>query len=455
MKHLKTTNMKRYLFKVFLIILCLFLTNCTSSSSKFLYSKKPAFYSYIIGNINNNYINAEQFADVYITPASCQKTITALLALKTLGPDFRYETKLYISSSSKKQNIKNIVISFAGDPNLTSDNLLTLLEPIRNQQIDGKIILDASLFKVPSHSLNIMLDDIGTNYAQPISSINLDKNLIKVTIMATELGKRAYFINDSEYLINSTIMTTNEPSSVNLTWQDNNIIYATGQINIKDTSLELEISPQELDYYLINKFKKLMKILNIKGKIEIMRDYKNLIPNHVIYNKFYSKKLKEFLPPALKISDNLVFDSLYLKIIHADNPTSIIHWNDGDKIVKQLVKQYFNVDLNESLIVDGSGLSRYNRINPRNFFEILKQGYYDKEFIASLAAPGEKNSTLVDRIELAPDIRAKTGSMSGISCLCGYKINHKQPKIFIIVAHNFAPPSKEISKIIDQFISNF
>lgn len=99
-----------------------------------LYKQKPGFYSYIIGDVNSDKIYLEKNSEVYATPASCQKVITAILALKELGPEYRYETSLL-------SNKKDIVIKFSGDPSFTSEQLTTLLAPLRNSKIKGILSL--------------------------------------------------------------------------------------------------------------------------------------------------------------------------------------------------------------------------------------------------------------------------------------------------------------------------
>ncbi|WP_419234557.1 D-alanyl-D-alanine carboxypeptidase [Rickettsia endosymbiont of Nabis limbatus] len=83
----------------FLIIIAILLTSCTSPYKQ-LYQKKPGFYSYIIGDVQNNYIYKEHYSKVYATPANCQKVVTALVALKTLDPLYKYKTELLVASSS-------------------------------------------------------------------------------------------------------------------------------------------------------------------------------------------------------------------------------------------------------------------------------------------------------------------------------------------------------------------
>lgn len=435
-----------------LFISILFLVGgCASDNTKLLYNQKAAFYSYIFGDVKGNHIDAEHAADVYISPASCQKTITALLAYKTLGSDYHYETKLYVTKKNNK--IRYVIISFAGDPTLKTEDLSRLLKPISGRAITGKIMLDASLFNTPVHSPNLMIDDLGTDYGQPVSSINIDKNLINVSVLPAKLEKRAVLINDVGYPIDSEVTTTSEPSAVKLKI-DNNRIKATGHIYAKDKHLELKISPIDLDYYVLHKVNTIIKNLHIRARVKIVHDQRQLPAKSILISTVQSESLSRIIPPAIKISDNLVFDSLYLKIIHAQSTKEIKEWNDGNKIIKSLIKQYFNIDTADAVFVDGSGLSRYNQIQPRKFYAILKKGYYVDDFVAALARPGEPGSTLAARDDLLHNVKAKTGNMSGISCLCGYCLSN-HPKVFVIVSNSFAPPNKDIFPILDRFVNRY
>ena len=140
----------------------LLLAGCTTDHQE-LYNLKPAFYAYIIGDVYKDHIETEHAADVYAMPASCQKTITALLAYKTLGSDFRFETKAYLTK--QRNGIQDVIVVASGDPTLTSENLKELLEPLQGRIIKGNIVIDASLFHTPEYSKNNMLDDVGSSYA--------------------------------------------------------------------------------------------------------------------------------------------------------------------------------------------------------------------------------------------------------------------------------------------------
>jgi len=440
--------MRQMRFKLYVYISILCLTGCASNHQKLLYNKKPAFYSYIIGNIENGHINLEHESDAYSTPASCQKVITALLAYKMLGSNYFYETKLY--AKKKNRRVQDLIIHFSGDPTLKSEDLITLLQPVKGRSILGNIILDASFFRTNPHSPNIMTGDVGTSYGQPVSSMIIDQNLIIVTAEPKEFGK-IHIKNDSGYFIDSAVTTTTSPSSIKLAWSGQHIM-VKGGMNFKDSPLEFKLSPREIDNYILYKVKVAMKALNIRGKVKITHNRAQLSEDFSLINNVSSKPLEHIIPPALKKSDNLVFDSLYLTIANSQNPDGIEEWSQGNNIMKGLIQKYFDVNVENAVLVDGSGLSRYNRIQARKLLQILKRGHSMKEFVNALPAPREANSTLEKRDILSKSIRAKTGNMSGISCLCGYNMG-PYPKAFVIMVNSFSAPQQEIISVMDRFIS--
>lgn len=439
--------------KLIIITSLLLITSCSSPDKK-LYKAKPAFYSYIIGDVKSNKITKEHYSEVYATPASCQKVVTSLVAIKTLGPEYRYKTELL--TRRKGKSAEDVIIKFSGDPALSLEQLTTLLKPLQNSKINGNLILDASAFNVPPYSPNIIIGDMGTWYSPPVSTINIDKNLIAVDVLPQKIGTAAKIHTNQNYKIISTVITDDNPSSIKLSLKEN-VIHATGNINYKDKPLELKISPIDHDTYVKNKIRSVLNDLNIKTKGTVKITYnKNQVPSNLkTINIVESDPLKALIPPALKNSNNLVFDSIYLTVINNNSTKIIADWTEGNVIIKDLVKKHFSIEMEDSLFVDGSGLSRYNRIKPKLLFSLLKNGFKTKEFVESLASAGEEDSTLQKRTTLPEYIRAKTGSMSGISCLCGYSLKSPtRPKAFVIMVNSFSPPFQDLYEVVDNFVKS-
>lgn len=429
--------------------LFILLTGCVSADHQSLYDDKPGFYSYVLGDVNDDEPVMQHAAAAYVNVASCQKTVTALLALKSLSADYQFQTQLFIRKVAGK--VHDAVIKFVGDPTLTSAQLITLLEPLRNTTFKGHLILDASLFQVPEHSFNLMLDDIGTYYAPPMSSMILDGDLIYLTLTPGTIKAPVHVSNDVDFTIDNKLLTTDQESSFKIFWENNRIVIK-GTVRYASEPQTLKITPQYSHDYMILKIQKIMEALNIKAAVKIINDSQKIPRDIILVNTVSSKPLKDILPPALAISNNVVFDSLYLTIVDKHSDIAIHDWNQGDKIYKELIQQYFKIDMDKANFVDGSGLSRYNRIQPRQLWTILKQGYALGDFVESMPYPGQPRSTVKKRLDLDQSLRVKTGSMSGISCLCGYSNKITNPKVFVIITNSFAPPASEIHTVMDKFI---
>lgn len=418
-----------------LILISFFLSHYGVADNN-LYKQEPALYSYIIGSLNNKKIEAEDNSEIYTIPASCLKVVTSLLAYKVLGSEFSYQTVLYKSKD-------DYVIRFSGDPSLTSEKLKQLLEPLKGQKFD-RLILDNSLFIIHPHSVNNVIADKGTKNSRPISAMVIDKNFIHLKITPSNAE------NDAGYQINSELSTGEEPTSVVALW-DKDVIKLKGSVNNKSKIINKIISPININDFAMYKVINILQSLNISATIEIVDDEINIPEDKVFIGSIVSDNIGKIIPPALESSDNMIFDILYLNILHKVQDKKIQDWGEGNIIIKKLIKEYLDVDVEKSIIVDGSGLSFYNRIKPRQLFEILRKNYS----ILVDSMPSSQyinNSWLGDKDILNEYIRAKTGSLLGFRCLCGYNTREDNPKAFVIMANSFEPLSQNINSVIAKFI---
>ena len=90
-------------------------------------------------------------------------------------------------------------------------------------------------------------------------------------------------------------------------------------------------------------------------------------------------------------------------------------------------------------VADGSGLSRYNVVTPRLLTTLLRAMRKNSVFVSSLPIAGRDTGygTLAKRMKATPaarNLRAKTGTMEGVSTLSGYvKSRDQKPLVFSIM----------------------
>lgn len=86
-------------------------------------------------------------------------------------------------------------------------------------------------------------------------------------------------------------------------------------------------------------------------------------------------------------------------------------------------------------IVDGSGLSRHNRVTADFMAHVLRQGSSDPYYASFFPLAGQEGTLkrFLSGTPLEGYVALKTGSMNGIQCYAGYKLDDDYVPTHIIV----------------------
>ena len=152
---------------------------------------------------------------ILMHPASVQKMLTLIPAMEILGDEYEFTTSIY------KRGENEYIIKLGADPYLSYKDLKKLVNYIEEDA--KKVYIDDSVLEQKSWGEGWQWDD-DLNILMPrFNSYNLDRNLLKITIMPTEKGQLATIINPSKYpavFINN--VTTDEKNDVKVS-RDNSI----------------------------------------------------------------------------------------------------------------------------------------------------------------------------------------------------------------------------------------
>ena len=101
--------------------------------------------------------------DAPMNPASVMKVVTTYAGLDLLGPGYFWKTRVYAQGPVKDGVLHgNLLIQGSGDPKLVRERLADLIDAIRAKgvtSIEGDILLDRSVFKLPPHDPAAFDDD--------------------------------------------------------------------------------------------------------------------------------------------------------------------------------------------------------------------------------------------------------------------------------------------------------
>lgn len=142
-------------------------------------------------------------ADKYFTPASNTKLLTTVLALATLGPDYRFRTTMETSGTidSAGRLRGDLTLVGRGDPDFSNRKMpFDAKNPIDGppdkpladfadalvakglKEIDGDIVADDSYFPYAPYPEGWAVGDVPFYYGAPISAICLDDNSLDLKI---------------------------------------------------------------------------------------------------------------------------------------------------------------------------------------------------------------------------------------------------------------------------------
>jgi D-alanyl-D-alanine carboxypeptidase/D-alanyl-D-alanine-endopeptidase (penicillin-binding protein 4) len=142
-------------------------------------------------------------ADVPMVPASTMKVLTAAVALRTLGPAYRYPTAVYADAPFDQAGVLqgNLYVQGHGDPTMVVERLWKLILDLKLQglqQVKGDVIFDDSYFdREPTMPGWTKEADIkaGTSYFATSSALSLNHNTVTFVIApGHEVGSPARIV---------------------------------------------------------------------------------------------------------------------------------------------------------------------------------------------------------------------------------------------------------------------
>ncbi len=404
-------------------------------------------------------------ANRYFTPASNQKLFTAFAALHSLGPDFTYQTQLFLDYTKihKGKLNDNLYLQFSGDPKLTAEQFESLIKSLTEvgiRHIKGKIVVDDTAFDQIAKSPGTSWDDQDFCWGSPISALIINRNCVMATIVpATEPEQPAKLelpsYPQSMQFIKEVVTRPAETKDCAIKVKRSGPTTYTirGCINASANPHLIEMAindPRDSMQILLNHFLEKYQITT-KGGIE----FKKFTIATKPFARQDSPPLKTLVTTMLKESDNSIAEVLF-KTMGANYAHEAGSFTNGNNAVRELLAQTLQRNFPKTTLIDGAGASRYNFLTPEQIVSLLQTIFSSPEaadFISSLPISGV-DGTLKDRMKeplILGKIHAKTGSETGVTSLSGYaETNKKRTLIFSIMINGFIDPMSKYKDLEDK-----
>ena len=392
-----------------------------------------------IKNLDNGKVVYSLNDKMLMNPASVQKLLTTPVSFETLGEEYEFSTEIY------SRNSDSFLIKLGADPYFTTSDLKKLVSYIG---VDTKrIYIDDRILDTKIWGEGWQWDDDMNVLMPKFGSYNLDKNLIKLTIMPSDNDQFATIINPSKYpLVFFNNITTGEKTNLDI-HRDNNIsnntLVLSGTIARPTT---VYIPTNNLKRYFEVQLSRLLENKRIYLKENYISTKKN--PNDKFEDKI-THSIEMAVDDILKNSNNLVSETLfklagakYSNLETGTDSAGIKMFND------YCVKN--NLDNSRIRIADASGVSKNNLVSTDFVTEFIKINK-NNNILDKIPSPGE--GTLTHRmLPLKDKLKAKTGTLSDISSIAGVLTSKSGKKYAFCIIINDMKLSNSDKKMLEDFI---
>ncbi|MEO5344235.1 MAG: D-alanyl-D-alanine carboxypeptidase/D-alanyl-D-alanine-endopeptidase [Gammaproteobacteria bacterium SHHR-1] len=399
----------------------------------------------------------EHNADLLLPPASTLKLLTALAARLVLPNDFRFVTEVLTNPNG--QNSQDWVIRFGGDTSLSREQLKQLLSKAKTalgaSQVRD-IWIDDSAFVGHERGLGWPWENLGACYSSPVTAVSIDDNCVPAAVYSNLQPGQRVRVNvpkhqPIEVLAEADVVSASQQRerlcNLDLSGGDDNRYRLSGCWPQSKNPLPLKLAVQNPARFAQDIVRAQAKALdlNLKGQVRIGRPSgpagKTMGKTLALHR---SAPLPDLLRQMLHRSDNQMADAL-LKTLGGRFHQLPGSYRAGLSALRRVLRDQAGIDLSRAIIEDGSGLSRSNRLSPRQLGQVLDYLYRNDAqlgLLDLLPVSGESGTLQYRRSLSRPPLkgryRAKTGTLFGTRNLAGIFTTAKGSELLVV-----------------QFISNY
>jgi D-alanyl-D-alanine carboxypeptidase/D-alanyl-D-alanine-endopeptidase (penicillin-binding protein 4) len=382
-----------------------------------------------------------------LIPASNMKIIVTAAALKLLGPDYEFRTKVGLCEDT-------LVVIGSGDP-LLGDKVTDtghgraagwifkdIVEKLKAREVKSvkDIVVDATVFDDERVHANWPADQLNKWFACEVAGLNYNDNCIEMTAKTVN-GRVVISIEpqtDFVQITNQAVATKQDTGGVGAYRQPGkpNHLLVKGKCKTQEGPFDVAIErPTAFFGYMLAEHL-LAAGINTRGQL-VGRAVHADCEFELLTE--YGTPMADCLKRCNKNSLGLAAEAL-LKTIAADSTAGKNgSWETGRKVISKYLKD-LGIDESEFFIDDGSGLSRQNELSAKAITKVLHEVYQGgnwKLYKESLAVGGVDGTIkrYFQQEKYRGKVFGKTGYISGVKSFSGVCSTAGGDYIFSVLAN--------------------
>lgn len=350
--------------------------------------------------------------DRLFIPASTIKIATSLLALETLGPSHRIKTEFYLRRG------RILCIKGYGDPYLTSERVEEIARTLKEKGVSriDEIIVDDSYFSLESAA------DGSENSRNPYDAEN---GALAVNFNSVQLTRH-----------DSGIIASAEPQTPLLpVTRDIGLLVDNGLQRVNVSAFKNENDTIVPLRYAAELFAELLR----RQDVEVAAIYRRGRidgGDRLLYTYPSRKTVSEMVKGCLSHSNNFIANQLFLYsgAVRFGPPAT---WDKGRRALAEILVSRAAIPEDRFRIIEGSGLSRKNRISPAAMIRLL-----------------DAFKPYANLLRQKDGILLKSGTMSGVYGYGGYFSSGERLDPFIILLNQPVNSRDSVLKLLSRRYRN-
>ena len=344
--------------------------------------------------------------DGFFVPASIIKVLTSQIALDVLGADFRFKTECYTDSRS------DLIIKGYGDPFLVSGEIRFLARALKEKGCTtvNRVLLDRSYF-----SGDLSIPGISST-SNPYDALN---GALVVNFNTVNVGK-----NSSGIIYSAEKETPLTPIA-----KARAAAFSPGTRQRINLSADREACARYAGELFVTIFREqgITVADSMVGEATVGADREPLL---TYYN---SRSLPEVLKGLLKYSNNFIANQLFLSI-GAREKGAPATMAKGKAVFEQYIREKLAIPESQLIMVEGSGISRENRVSGTVMLSIM-----------------ERFRPNVELLSLKNGHPVKSGTLHGVNNYAGYFSTASGLRPFVIILNQKKANRDAVMKLLERF----
>jgi D-alanyl-D-alanine carboxypeptidase/D-alanyl-D-alanine-endopeptidase (penicillin-binding protein 4) len=427
--------------------------------------------------------------DSALAPASNVKLLTSAAALHVLGPEYRFRTWLLSDGVIEDGVLRgDLVLYGTGDPGISErfygskdevfQRLIDELEMAGVQTVAGDIVADASFFAGPLRDEGWETRDLNEHFTAGVSALSFNENVVSFRIQSGSVGQPPLVetipAHSALEVLNTaeTVIGRARPRLAILRDDPLAPVRIEGRMvsGTRDVYRQMTVAvPAE---FAGASFRAALegRDIEVEGTVRAVALPQESVvgrlsapalnrPGARILARHVSRPLSEYLQVINKESNNLFAELVFRAVGRvaegAGTPEA------SARAVRETLHQ-IGVDTVGMIQRDGSGLAEGNRVSAKTFVQIIEgmnSGPLWPEFWASLPRAGTRRELgRMYRTPAAGNLRAKTGTIEGVSALSGMVRSADGERLAFSLLVNDSPSqnrAKRVENLIGERLASF